>query len=288
MAFRLLKNRFARKRDAPSTMQRQMLFGILFCIGLLCLILSIWYVTRLQAFTIDEIDISGGTTISHPSIRSQIETVLNGKYMSLIPHRFFLWYPEESIQKTLEEIPRIHTVQLEITDRKKLVVSFSEYVPYALWCLPTKDMQECYFLNDDGFAFAPSPLLKGGSFVRHTFDNKSTLIKGSIMKKEDLFALHQFLAELNQKLSLRVTDVIHTKDGDLNLKINGGGEIRLSTNHSFEMILKNLTSVLESETFMHLAPGNFQYIDLRFGNKIFVNEEELLISTSTASTTEEL
>ena len=51
---------------------------------------------------------------------------------------------------------------------------------------------------------------------------------------------------------------------------------------SFDRVFANLSSVLESESFTHLEPGNFQYIDLRFGNKVFVNEE-LGVATSTES-----
>ena len=40
-------------------------------------------------------------------------------------------------------------------------------------------------------------------------------------------------------------------------------------------VIENLKTILVSEEFSHLKPGNFQYIDLRFGNKIFVNEEEV-------------
>jgi len=40
---------------------------------------------------------------------------------------------------------------------------------------------------------------------------------------------------------------------------------------------KNLQSILSSEEFIHLQNGAFQYIDLRFGDKIFLNEEEEVV-----------
>jgi len=43
--------------------------------------------------------------------------------------------------------------------------------------------------------------------------------------------------------------------------------------------VNNLNVVLTSDEFTDIQPGGFQYIDLRFGNKVFVNEtpvEELV------------
>jgi hypothetical protein len=57
-------------------------------------------------------------------------------------------------------------------------------------------------------------------------------------------------------------------------------------------MINNLMAVISSPDFSHLKPGNFQYIDLRYGNKVFVNEEEVVVpeefdvvSTSTSSAT---
>jgi hypothetical protein len=70
--------------------------------------------------------------------------------------------------------------------------------------------------------------------------------------------------------------------------IAGGGEIKATLNESPARTIENLNTILRSEEFSDLEPGNFQYIDLRFGTKVFVNEEPLLPpATSTATVTEE-
>ena len=47
--------------------------------------------------------------------------------------------------------------------------------------------------------------------------------------------------------------------------------------------------LLLPQNFRHLQPDNFQYIDLRFGNKVFVNEElERDVGTSTEGISEEV
>jgi hypothetical protein len=50
--------------------------------------------------------------------------------------------------------------------------------------------------------------------------------------------------------------------------------------------LSNLETILASGTFTHLKPGNFQYVDLRFGSKVFVNEAPVASSTPETTDTE--
>lgn len=285
MQLRLWKKASTRRRGEPRTMLWQILYGVvvLACVSLLLFL--IWYVTRLPAFTISDISIEGGETISHEEVRARIEDELRGDYLRIIPHRFSFFYPHDAIIETLKRIPRIHDITLVRKDRTKLNVSFSEYKPSALWCTPQSDTSECYFLDDQGFAFAPSPVLAGGALIRHMFEERTTLEVGHVMSAEEFANIQNFLTRLKDELSLRITDVFHTKDNDLYFGVNGGGEVRVAGGDSFEQVFENLKSILTSKDFKHLEPGNFQYIDLRFGNKIFVNEEELLPATSTPTTT---
>ncbi len=71
----------------------------------------------------------------------------------------------------------------------------------------------------------------------------------------------------------------------------GGSELKTVASKDAQETIDNLLVVLASEEFAHLKPGNFQYIDLRFGNKVFVNEElavpeEEAASEEVATTTE--
>jgi hypothetical protein len=146
-------------------------------------------------------------------------------------------------------------------------------------------MPKCYFLDATGYAFAPGPQLEGGTLVRHIREGGEVLEKKQVFEASAFQGMHTFLLELTNELKLRVTDVLYTKDGDANLSVNGGGKLRIRSGEPYEKIFENLKSVLTSETFKHLEPGNFQYIDLRFGNKIFVNEQPEVIATTTEATT---
>jgi hypothetical protein len=105
-----------------------------------------------------------------------------------------------------------------------------------------------------------------------------------VIQKELLSDIDTFLARVEHDLGLRITTVTHKKNGDLEFFINGGGSILVSGERDFQITFENLGAVLASKEFKHLKPGNFRYIDVRFENKIFVNEE-LILSTTTATST---
>ncbi len=281
-----------RRRDDSSSLARHILVGVGVCTFIALLTAGVWHVTRLPAFTIEHVTVSGGDTIPHESVRGEVESVLRGSYMKLIPYTFSFMYPKDSIASAIESMPRVKNVHVE-RNEKDVVVEFTEYTPFALWCLPQSENSLCYFLDETGYAFAPGPRLEGGALARHVREGETELARTHAFDEGAFSRTHALLARLSSELSLRVTDVLYTEDGDMKLTVNGGGELMLLADaETYDDAFENLISVLGSEEFRHIEPGNFKYIDLRFGNKIFVNEklESDTPATSTeavATTTEE-
>lgn len=278
-----------RQRRVESSTLRHFIAG--FCILVLCFgfFTGVWYLTRLPYFTITSIQISGGETISHEEIDTVISQQLNGSYIRLVPNRFIYTYPHDAIVASVNSVPRIRDVVLSRLGKNTLVLKFDEYVPYALWCRAINEPESCYFISADGYAFASAPMLEGGALIRHVIEAKTELKNESIFAEKNLSEIHTFIHQLETELHLRITDVFYTKDNDVIFYINGGGKILVSTKLGYDQSVKNLKSIVLSKEFQHIAPGNFNYIDLRFGNKIFIKEGEdtptSTIGTQEASTT---
>lgn len=283
------RKRPIRKRNnkKETSILRQVLYGVLAISIVVFVGFSMWYVTRLPSLTIENITIEGGETIDHDSVRSRVEQELKGSYYLLIPRRFVYTYPHEAILESLQTVPRIHMISVERRNRTELKITFNEYAPHALWCLDGAAFSECYFMDADGYAFAPAPSLYGGAFTRHVIEGEKVLSEKQIIPKERLRAIETFTDALESGFSMRVTKITHSESGDLTYHINGGGDLLVSGEMDTDEVLQNLQSILESEEFNHLEPGNFNYIDLRFGNKIFVNEELETDEETEAGTTSE-
>ncbi len=243
------------------------------------LITAIWYGTRIQSLTITTVTVSGGETISHAGVEEVAKTALEGQYIGLIPRRFAWLYPRSEIRQTIEKFERIYNVSVSRTNGTSLSITFDEYRPYALWCSSATGT-ECMFIDSAGYAFGHAPNLSGGSFLRFVTIGRQAAIGEEVLEQEtfnNLLAMTNLLASSGWFVSRVEVDSV----GDAFLKITGGGELKVLATEPAEQIVENLLVVLASDDFPDIKPGNFQYIDLRFGNKVFVNEEMVAPETET-------
>lgn len=276
------------RHDTQHTFVWQIVRGVVRLLAVVAVLGLAWYVTRLPFFTITEVAVRGGETISHEDVRAQVLQELQGAYFLIVPKHFTYLYPSERIHAVLAKNTRMHDIVLARTDRHTLDVSFKEYVPYALWCSYSASTSPCYFVTEDGYAFAEAPVLQGGALPRHVLEGVDDLHVGDLHTEKSLAEIDAFMQRATQELGLRIASVLHKKNGDIELHINGGGAIFVSGKKDLNTAFDNLTSVLSSTEFKHIEPGNFKYIDVRFENKVFVNEKLFEEATTTPEVLEVL
>jgi cell division septal protein FtsQ len=282
--FERSKRRISRKTHAPElvSFKRHFARGLLFLGILSLLVLGIWYGTRLSFLTITDVTVSGGVTVNHTQVHAEVVQILDDSYLLVIPKRFSLFYPHDLITHTVDAIPRVHSVVVERTSFTKLSVTFDEYIPYALWCEHASS-SVCYFMNETGYTFAKAPQIDGALLVRYSREGAEELKEGYVIQKEALEEMEWFIEHVQTELALRIGTVTFAQNGDITLSCNGGGLIHISDKNDIRDTFSRLRSVLVSDAFSHIEAGNFKYVDVRFGNKIFVNEEMESISTTTES-----
>lgn len=267
---------------------KQVFLGIFVFTIITALLASIWYVTRLDFFTLEDITVEGGYTIDKNLVKTKAEAELTGDYLKLIPKKFSYFYPKDKLLLTISEVPRIKDVVVERKSRNGIHISFEEYLPDALWCNPNPSDQ-CYFIDDLGYAFSPAPNLLGSSLVRYISLENENDLKHNLTEPENYIKTKQFI-DLVSQIGWFVTRVELDAVGDVFYTFERGGEVKASLVDESDKVVKNLQTILESDEFSHLDPGTFLYVDLRFGSRIFVNEEItnlLEYSTTTATTTVE-
>lgn len=264
---------------------KQFLFGLALFAVIGVALTSVWYFSRLNTFTIAEVEVSGGKTIDATLVENTVESVLDGTYLGLIPRRFTYFYPEANVLKAVESLDRIKDVSITKTDNKTLKVAYDEYVPESLWCNTEDEEANCLFLDETGYAFGLAPNLTGGSFVRYYSLGVSPEKGIRPFAEEDYKATRVFSNSLAETLWYvdkieidTVRDVFYT--------LASGGEIKATLTEDTSRTLSYLGTIRQSKEFAHLVPGGFQYIDLRFGTKVFVNEEKLIDPALEATSTD--
>ncbi len=264
-----------RSKNAHERYRRVMMVRrVLSLIFLLALGTGLWYLVRLDAFTIRTVTVEGGDTINQEDIKTRTQVLLDGTYGFFIPRRFAYLYPHEEIEQMVKDIPRVSRASVSLSSNKELYISIDEYTPHALWCAEsTEDMNAgCLFVSNTGLAFAPAPSLLGSTFLRYVTEGRTPEVAAPFVSVEYMRVTEEFSRVLSREYGMDVYAVYETLGGDVHYRIRGGGEILVPRVADMQKIFENLNSILTSEEFGHLRPGNFSYVDLRFGNKIFVKQ----------------
>lgn len=268
---RLMKKR--RRRINPDTVVflKRIASGIVAISVVILLLFGVWYGTRIPSLTITSVKAEGGETVNSGEIEALVLNILEGEYVGFVPRKFSWFYPEKKIYKALYSVDRVHNVEVKRNDWTSLNITFDEYVPHALWCTSAVS-DDCLFIDNTGYAFAEAPKLTGGSFLRFVKSGREPILEETLVDSdlyENLHYLTKLLSEQNWFVSYIEIDQV----GDIFLKIVDGGELKVSASLTPEETIDNLFLILNSDEFSYIEPGNFKYIDLRFGNKVFVNEE---------------
>ncbi len=249
---------------------KQALFGIFLFSVLALIITGIWYGTRVANLTISDVKVADGETVRGSLVKEKVNEVLMGNYFHLVPRKFAWFYPEAEILRVVREIPRVKEVEVERLSGTELAVTFSEYFPDALWCGKTNEV--CYFVDDAGFAFGKAPGLFGESLIRYYRLGEDPQPQVGLIEEKDFASTKEFtrlLAGEGWFVNKVEVDAVR----DVFYLMAGGGEIRAFLQSDPTATFSYFQTLIRSKEFAHLKPGNFQYVDLRFGAKVYVNEE---------------
>ena len=277
--------RSARYRD-NNPLKKQLLIGGLLVVLVSGLVTSVWYGTRVPAWQIETVRVVGGPTIQHEDVRALVWQQLEGSYFRLVPKTFFYTYPETTIAAVIQDLPRVKAVTTTLTDRSELVVAFEEYIPEALWCRSVEMAgSNCVFFDQTGYAFATAPTLQGGVFIRYVHSVEEPRVDATPFSAEFLTETKTFSTWLIDTFGWYVTHVVSTNGIDVDYTLAHDGILKVTTQVPITTTQNNLETLLAAPEMEKERAGDFEYIDLRFGDKIFIRDvEPEPVATSTEMT----
>jgi hypothetical protein len=278
----------ARKKNKTfhlSLLQKQLIVGFFVFTIVGIVVATVWYTTRIDSLQIKHVAVVGGETIPHQIIKDKANTALSGTYLALVPKRFIPFYPKKKVAESVRQVSRVKNAHVELTEDQTLTIVFDEYVPSALWCAEPES-ESCLFMDHLGYAFAEAPTLEGSAFPRYIEEKAEPTVDTQGFDSAFIKDTEAFASMLETQLSLYVTHIYKRGNYDVEYTISGGGVIKVSQSISMQESFDNLQAILLSEEFKHIEPGAFQYIDLRFGDKIFVNEEAAAPKQATTTSDE--
>jgi len=249
--------------------------------------------------TVQNIVVKGNELTRTEDIEQAVEEAMSGSYGFVVPKRSIFFVPTGQIEQALyERFPRFDEVEVNRTGPTSLAVNVHERRADMLWCVdsalaatstdPSDARDECYFLDPTGLVIARAPYFTPGIFFELYTEPLSEPLGKQPISQKDLDNLRHLAAVLPEALrslpdSPYYPDHVQVKGGEYIVTVasrtidRAAWQLRLSAEQSAVDIVANLRSVLSSEAFIadYAARGGaVDYMDLRFGKKVFYKFKE--------------
>jgi cell division septal protein FtsQ len=262
--------KFTSERVRRAQRRRFIVLSVINVLLVVSVVLFFWQLSYLSLVRIDTIAIGGTRTVSKDEVGKHVRDALSGTVAFVFSKRNALLYPKRAITQDLTaSFPRIAEVRVGTKGLHTLSVEITERQPAGIVCDAT-NASKCFFLDASGFLYAPAPSSLGSAYVRFVIPLSGEPVGTRLLGSRAFSDLQDFLHSLFA-LSFLPTSVTIAKT-DLTLSVRAGNEtVRLlvSREEPYATTTQNLSSLLSADGF---SVKNIEYIDLRFGNKVFYRE----------------
>lgn len=230
------------------------------------------YALRLPFWKIQKIELSGLETLGQEEIKIQINESFKGQYAFFLPRNsFFLFSPTSLADVLKSEFPRIKTATVEKKFPDLLKISIKERQLFGVFCntiTTSTSTSPCAYIDKTGFAYETAPNSSGSLFIKI----KSDAPEARAGAKIDPQLMNEILylgGKLKKGADLETIDYeFYSKNPrELKVKTSDGFKIIFMRDSDWEKTIHALKTVLNQE--IKEKRQRLDYIDLRFGNKVF-------------------
>lgn len=260
-------NRF-KKRKKKIYYIKLSLFGVL----LLSFFVGGLFLLRHSSINVSKVSVGNTVFANSNSIEDLIFEVLKKDILFFIPKSNFLFIPESEIEEKIKDkFPSVSSIDFDLKGLNKLNVDVKEYGPEILWC---KQENDCLFVNERGRAFMNEPIIHSyNDLIRFYGADPNTQKGWDVIDGEFLNSLLQ-LSENIKNLELKVKNIDNLGEDVYSLETDSGFNILINKADDLEDSFEHLKVIFEKNAIDVSNLNTIDYIDLRFGNKIFYKIKE--------------
>ncbi len=241
------------------------------------LFVSFGFLSQIEFFSIKQVVISGNVHMTTEEVNNIVETSLNGKYLLLFSKRNgFLYQRDEIIENIQKAYPRVKNVKVYTESFSTLNVRIEERERTALWCSPI----QCFEVDNTGYIFAellPDESVDVATVTFNGLEERigSMPIGATVLDPEpytEILSVANLMKEVNlpvKTVEFRSKDEVYFWIADTvgTSTVMSKRRVIFTTRKSYTEAYENLKAALKSDAFKQGM--NFEYIDTRFGNKVF-------------------
>lgn len=222
------------------------------------LLVSMILLLRADFLQIKSVEVTGNVSIQKEEVEKLVLEEISGQYFFVFPKsNYFFVKKEKLVQKILGDLSRTESVKINKNFNGILEISIKERQGDFVWC-STADNQTCYLMSKDGSVFVeaqPEEILA------------KIIFRGDLTTKNSIFSNYLKAIDILQNAKFEVYEV-DVELGDKAVFKTDIGDIFLNPEEDLSISTPNAV-ILINEVRTKNPSAYFNYIDARFGNKVF-------------------
>lgn len=226
---------------------------------------------------IERVSVAGVKTVASTTVEAFVRRELAGEYAPFFSKNNVLLYPQDALMAALgAQYPQFKAVELGASDFSTLELNVVEREPKALWC-PSRDSgpAACFFMDEDGVVYAPAPVFSAPVYVSYYGPAEGARLPKQYLSAEQFRALSALAGAVAQKEPAdTVVGVAAEPAGDARVVFGSGFELLFSLGAPGGDVFERYALARAAAPFKDRALGEFEYLDLRFGDKLYYKAKD--------------
>ena len=242
------------------------------CVGAVVLVVAAMSgVTWLPFMRVHAINVTGQKTVPIESIETAAQKELYGGYLHLFARSNIFIYPKTAIrQQLLSQFPTFESVDVRAGGFRSLGVTVVERKPVALWCgLVVASTSSCYLLDQGGVVYAPAVVYSGDAYQKFYGVVSGATLPQQFLDSSRFHSLTTFVSALQTKQNIMASSIAVDLADDVRLRFTNGFEFIFALGDDSGDVFNRFDLALQSSPFKNHQLSDFDYLDLRFGDKMY-------------------
>jgi cell division septal protein FtsQ len=265
-----MKKKYYSKKHKEKKGKKAKIKTILYSLLFILLIFGIGYFTRMEQFKIKEVNISGTDDEYIKGILNLVEDSLSKKsFLWIVSRGSIFTYNKNEIKKDiLKNFPKVDRLIINKGGDNNLDIKISEREADYLWCT-----KECYLADIEGVAYEiVDEQYTAGDLLRVKDDISNINLGEYVYEKEDFDNINILVKNIEKRGNEIVMFNI-LKDTHFNILLDTDTILKFTALKDLEDQFNNYDLTF-SEKNNDLNIEIYEYIDLRFDNKVYTKKKE--------------
>lgn len=232
------------------------------------MVVTLIFVLRLPAIQISQVKITGNVFVDTQEIEQKTNNLLSKNLILIIPNRNIFLFSKRELEKQIIQNPAIISVKIRKDFFHTLTIDITEQEKEMIYCT-SLDRTECFYINKKGFVYAKvKDMLIPEQEVIIYNEQGLKKIQDTIIDEKTYIDIVLFIKNVIRQ-DIKIGEVYIKSDGVVEFITRDNTKLIASLFDEFKKDFANLMALFEKNIITKDQLSQIEYIDLRFGNKVF-------------------